>query len=321
MVQKKRTTSTPVPRSIKGFGLVEIMVSLLLGMIILLAISELFVSNSRTRSEIEKSAIQLENGRFAIQLLADEIANAGFSGEASTPPFSAVVLPCAVPSDAAAVKDALGAGVYGGSVAGTCFSSSKANGEFVAIRRASTCSAGVGNCAALAEGHFHLQVAACESDWLNRPDAFFISKAGADLTARTRLCQNSQRAPVYRFLSRLFYVNDRDALVRRELVGSSFGTAEPLVEGIEMIAFEYGVDTAGDRAPESYVRAPSVTNWANVVSVRIWLVSRSLEPTAGYLDEGAYSIAGSSYSVSSHLNHKRTVHSMVVKLNSMAGRR
>lgn len=310
-----------MPRLAQGFGLVEIMVSLLLGLIILLAISELFVSNSRTRSEIEKSAVQLENGRFAIQLLADEIANAGFSGERAPPFPSTVPGACVSPANEAELVAALGSPVVGGSAAASCVSSPKAGGDYVALRRVSNCSVGASGCTAFAEGHYHLQVSACETDLANPSGNFLISRAATSLIARTRACDAARRAPIYRFLSRIYYVNSQDVLVRRELVGTEYAPSEPLVEGIEKLAFEYGLDNNGDMAPDTYELASSVSDWRRVVSVRVWLVSRSLEATPGYTDDKTYVIAGSSYPVSSHLNHKRHVHSTVVRLNSLAGRR
>jgi len=303
--------------------LVEIMVSLLLGVIILLAISELFVSNSRTRSEIEKSAVQLENGRFAIQLLADEIANAGFSGERAPPFPSTALVPaaCVSPTNEAELLTALGSPVVGGSAAVSCVTSPKTDGDYVALRRVSNCSVETTGCAAFAEGHYHLQVSACENDLVNPSGSFLISRAAASLIARTRACDDTKSAPIYRFLSRIYYVNGQDVLVRRELVGAEYAPSQPLVEGIEKLAFEYGLDSDGDMTPDSYVVASSVSDWRTVVSVRIWLVSRSLEATPGYTDDRKYVVAGSVYSVGSHLNHKRHVHSTVVRINSLAGRR
>ncbi|WP_431066884.1 PilW family protein [Methylotuvimicrobium sp.] len=49
------------------------------------------------------------------------------------------------------------------------------------------------------------------------------------------------------------------------------------VEGIENIQVLYGEDTNQDRAANQYVTANNVGNWANIVSVRISLLARSID--------------------------------------------
>lgn len=104
---------------------------------------------------------------------------------------------------------------------------------------------------------------------------------GGGLNTSPRLSRAyNEDAFVYRFDASLFYigVNDRDApsLYRRRLVGGSM-ISEELVESVEDLAIEYGVDTNGNRAADDYRHADDVGNWDNVVSVRYSLVGRSSE--------------------------------------------
>jgi type IV pilus assembly protein PilW len=46
---------------------------------------------------------------------------------------------------------------------------------------------------------------------------------------------------------------------------------QPLLTGVEAMNIRYGVDTGGDAAPDNYVAAAAVTNWASVRSVNIRL--------------------------------------------------
>ncbi len=55
------------------------------------------------------------------------------------------------------------------------------------------------------------------------------------------------------------------------------GNAEELVEGIEDMQIEYGEDLDGNSTADIYRTADAVTNWAEVVSVRISLLVQSLE--------------------------------------------
>lgn len=307
-------------RSARGYSLVELMIAMALGLVILLGVSEIFISNNETRNEIEKSGRQVENGRFAIQLLTDEIANAGFAGEGGAVPSSGVYDACAVPEDAATVIDALGAPVYGGSSQPSCAGNYKAGSSFIALRRVSTCAIGESGCDAFAENHYHVQVAACETSSVTSSGERVIGTTVGAMTATARDCTTS--APTYRFLSRLYYIDSADNLVRAELVGSTYQVA-PLVEGIEKLEFEYGVDTGPlTGSPDVFKRAEEMagSDWENVLAVRVWLVARNLDSTPGYNDLNEYSLAGQEYVVGACKNHKRQVFSGVAAINNLLGR-
>mgnify|MGYP000505809460 CR=1 FL=1 len=65
----------------------------------------------------------------------------------------------------------------------------------------------------------------------------------------------------------------------------------PLVDGIENLQIDYGVDTNSDGNADSYAADPaSVTNWSNVVSVQIHLLARNTETSLGYTDTKTYNL-------------------------------
>lgn len=66
--------------AIRGFSLVELMVGLTIGLLVLSALTALYLSVSRTNAELARNSVQIENGRFAINLLRDDLAQAGFWG-------------------------------------------------------------------------------------------------------------------------------------------------------------------------------------------------------------------------------------------------
>ena len=68
-------------RTSHGLSLVELMVSLALGLLIISGMLTLLARNSETRGEIEKAGRQVENGRYAIQRLSEDLHHAGFYGE------------------------------------------------------------------------------------------------------------------------------------------------------------------------------------------------------------------------------------------------
>ena len=65
----------------QGFSLVELMISVVISLLILAGLSAMLVNVSSANSEMAKSNSQIENGRFAIQVLESDLVHAGFWGE------------------------------------------------------------------------------------------------------------------------------------------------------------------------------------------------------------------------------------------------
>lgn len=63
-----------------GFTLVELMISMVIGLFIVLALLTLLVNVNRNNGELTKTNRVIENGRFALQLLEDDVAHAGYLG-------------------------------------------------------------------------------------------------------------------------------------------------------------------------------------------------------------------------------------------------
>ncbi len=79
-----RRPAQPAARNIRGLSIVEIMVALTIGLILLAALTRLFVT-SRTTYTLEESLARVqESGRFAMEFLAQDIRMAGYLGCAGT---------------------------------------------------------------------------------------------------------------------------------------------------------------------------------------------------------------------------------------------
>ena len=117
----------------------------------------------------------------------------------------------------------------------------KGGSEFLSVRRAASCALGSAGCDP-ADSNFYLQVNACfepSDSSLPLPGELIISSVLADFVYTQRDC--APDAPEYRFLSRVYFVNADDQLVRAELSrasGASVYEETPLVEGVETMKFE-----------------------------------------------------------------------------------
>jgi type IV pilus assembly protein PilW len=66
----------------RGLTLIELMIAITISMIVLAALTAMFVTSSRARDEITRANQQIENGRYAMQILSDDLRLAGFMGKA-----------------------------------------------------------------------------------------------------------------------------------------------------------------------------------------------------------------------------------------------
>ncbi|HSN18542.1 MAG TPA: PilW family protein [Gammaproteobacteria bacterium] len=58
-------------------------------------------------------------------------------------------------------------------------------------------------------------------------------------------------------------------------VAGALGAPQELVSGVESMQVVYGVDTNGDKIPDNFQTADTITDWTKVVCVRIALLTRS----------------------------------------------
>jgi type IV pilus assembly protein PilW len=318
----------------RGFTLVELMVALVISLGLIAALVTLTVRNSRSTAELEEAARQIENGRYALELLADELSLAGYFGAMSLADANRTLTdPCAS-SIAALGWDIVGPRVptalQGFGVSGTtpaCFTGRRNGTGAVVIRRISTQTVAA---SAVTANNPHLQTPQCPSDPAATP--FVLSDNKSQFTLRTLNCGAVTGAN--RYLSRGYFVADcdecdRDAiptLKRFEFVDNA-ARITPLAEGIEELQFEYGFDTNDDGVPDQYLTHASgalgtpTGDWANVMAVRIWLIARTVEPTRGHVDEKTYSIGLYGQRGPYGDAYKRRVYTTLVRLNNPAGLR
>ncbi|MFT5643530.1 MAG: type IV pilus assembly protein PilW, partial [Janthinobacterium sp.] len=81
-----------------GFSLVELMVSMTISLLIFAGMTTLLVNNSKAQGEIEKANRQIENGRYAVQLLTGDLRHAGYYGQFDP---TVLTLPDALPDPCA----------------------------------------------------------------------------------------------------------------------------------------------------------------------------------------------------------------------------
>jgi type IV pilus assembly protein PilW len=89
---------------------------------------------------------------------------------------------------------------------------------------------------------------------------------------------------------------------------------ECLVEGIEHLAIQYGVDTSGDGVANLYVAEPTAAQRQQLTSVRIHLVARSLRPQQRYNNNKTYVLGNRTVTVNDSF-YRRAASTTVVLRN------
>jgi len=65
-------------KQISGMSLIELLVSVAIGMLLMLGLVSSFQTSSVSQRELEKAGQMIENGRYAISLIGDDLRHAGF---------------------------------------------------------------------------------------------------------------------------------------------------------------------------------------------------------------------------------------------------
>jgi type IV pilus assembly protein PilW len=333
-------TLTKRQHSQRGFTIVEIMIALLLGILIILGVTQISERVSVTRHELGRTSRQLDNASYALRVIESDLRNAGYWGEMGELPADAALPPLCpglgVDLGAAAVElrgnltnntstGAMGYPVQGEAPGGVTCIAPLAGTEFLAIRRVNSCALGDAGCEPDG-GHFYSQINSCFDPNDNTAPIsgidYLLDDDTSELVYTQRDC--TTLAPRYRFVSRIYYVNELSQLVRASLedLPATDYDHTALVNGVETMRFEYGLDTDQDGQVDLQTSLPTGTQWADVAMVRIHLMVRNEEASSGGTDPRTYTIDGAPFAVPVGFeNHRRQVYSRTVSLRNVAGRR
>ncbi len=340
----------------RGLSLVELLVAIAIGALIVAAMAVLFASNSRSRSETERGSRQMENGRYALEVLHNDLLHAGYYGELDpagllVPSVLTTTKPDPCATDIASIQSAMVVHVqgYDDVAAGTltCLNDVKAGTDVVVIRRASGCVVGAAGCTGVAAGAPVFQTSACSNATeLGSADMANHYRLDTDATVFTlKLRDCTTVAPRRRYVLRIYYVANNDragdgipTLKFAELGGGAFSSSS-LVQGVENLQLEYGLDTDANGDADVYTSNPDlylgcgatttptcVGRWISVVSAKVFVLTRSIDASPGYVDAKTYVLGRKANGDANEFSgldpgYKRRVFQEVVRLQNPSGRR
>ena len=358
-----KLTPLPVPRRHparklchqRGMTLVELMVSITIGLFLLAGLTVLFSQQSSTQAELEKSSRQIENGRYAMQLLQEDVQLAGYYGEYTD--AATLTLPVTLPNPcsvtAALLSEAVPFHIQGyvapGATLPAAFADCPLNAanhldgtDILVVRRVDPVTA----TGALTIGQAYLQSGLNAAGLVFSHVLSVAATTAVDTSVFNLVKKDGSAAALRKYQVHIYFVspcsvptsgtacstaNTDDGgvsiptLKRMELSvqgGVTKFVTTPLVEGIQNLQLDYGFDTTGDGAPDSYATdAASVAAWADVVALRVNLLARNNERSVGHQDTKTYTLGLDGTTAAANDNFKRRVFSQLIRLVNPSARR
>ncbi|HNR62256.1 MAG TPA: PilW family protein, partial [Thauera sp.] len=291
-----KPTPKPSFRRQLGMTIVELMIAMTIGLVILGAVSTLFINvQLSVRNADSMSRIQ-ENARFAIELMARDIRMAGYIGCGNLASGTINTIANAPVPQLNAANAIRGQDAPSGTIAGITL----VGGDTFTIMRGTGSDVHlVGN---LLPDNANIQINSnpdgfAKEDVLmvtncSNTDVFRVtnnpSSGGSTTLTHAEGTNTGNRIGTYgpdafvMRLARLVYFvgtnpdTNRPSLYRANTIAGA-GVAEELVDNVENMEVEYGIDTNNDNAADEYRAAAAVSNWESVISVRLRLLVASAD--------------------------------------------
>lgn len=316
------------PRLERGFTLIELMVSLAIGLLLVIVMTVIFVNSSNSRRELTLSAEVIENGRYALSVLERELSQSGFYGTLVTTTGDTLNDSNICTKDANDLTEwanSLAAHVKGfnnDEVSPACLGR-KAGTDAIFIQRASTCQVGEIGCDAESSTQAYLQVSECGSEYNTKPFVLEAGNGGTDkFVLQTNACESTKKAGRRRLIRRFYYISEDSALSYRDVTLDGPTTPVALVEDIDQMQIEYAIDSNADGTVDIYSSTPANSDWVNVIGVRIWVLARSSSSSRNVADAVTFTMGDSKVDIAAATtNLKRRVYNTYISFASPKARR
>jgi type IV pilus assembly protein PilW len=335
----------------QGYSLVELMVSLAMGLMILSALLTTYLSGSAAYRSNSQTSDLMNNGRYALNTLKKEVRQAGFIGFTSMPPdprntpLSTAITPvgneCLEPgASAGSFVSNIWQGVWGADDRNP-FSGGKnclpsyARGDVLVVRRLDANPVTTLKDHTLyfrshySKGEIFRGIPALACDTSEFPVANYPAPFNHYPCIAGTPGQDLQDFIV---LVHVYYIRSYSvaasesplvpALVRVLLQSDGTMTSELIANGIENMQIQYArttTDTSNQYLDASGIAGTSYlmvggSEWDDVNAVRIWLLARSSTADAGYTNSTSYPMGN--VQVTAKDGYRRQVFSSVVSLRN-----
>ena len=309
----------------RGFSLVELMVSMAMGLFLVGGAMTIYVQGRATHEVNSKVAELQDNARFALDVVSSDIQLTDYWGRTDDPSaiarrtgdavnpmapaeepgddcYGGYYLNVEIPVDAANDDQVGGANPFGGCLPDDA---REAETDILVVRHAS---AAESDRAALANDQVYLISNSLTGELFIGGDPLPGGYAADD--------------PVNTLVTNAYYIgpsstagDDVPSLRRITLTTGPALSDEELVPGVEDMQVQLGIDTDADGAVNSYVNpGNAMLAGADILAVRIWLRLRTESAEVGFTDDATYEYAGRSVAPDDGL--RRLVVSTTIQLRN-----
>jgi len=273
----------------RGYTLIELMISLLLGLMLIAGFGSLFVQTQKNATTQRSLSYMMEDGRYILEIFGRELRRAGSLRSKLDANGGAGTVFTANPTDTADTN-----------VLGSTMSFSVGDyirGEYNAAGFGATADKPynvnrmvlryqISDSNELKTGGLGSTNSACERS--------ILLAAGEDPATQVHVVtvyfyvafDATTNTPV------LYCVANRRNFTDRTKDQTS--PAEPLISNVQQLLITYGIDSDADSAADYYTGAGNVTNWQQVVAAKLSVVLRSDDNNLTQ-SSVSYSVDGTSY--------------------------
>lgn len=294
----------------QGFTLVELLVALVLGLMLSAGIVNVYIQNKRNYAQDEEVARLQENARYALNLLKRELTMAGFVAgipDSSEVTAGSVTSDCVAAGDWALevaevfelVDDADNSATTLTTVNGTTWSCLTISDledatDLLSVKRTA-------DRPTLEDGSLPAGETEDDEQWYLRDFdngsnlSWTYLGTGGSINATDKTA--GSKVDYWEYYSQIFHIRnysrtagDGIPTLCIEKLGADTMETECLVEGIEDMQIEVGVDTNEDSVPEMFTPTPTAAEIEEAVAVRIYLLVRSINEIPGYSNAKSYQL-------------------------------
>jgi len=293
-----------------GFSIVEMMVSVLIGSILTLGLIQIFFSNKSNFNAVAGESRIQENIRMSKLTITREIRMAGFQGCSNSNKITPSILVLNPNNNITLAVDSFivgnestGMGTWSPALPVTINTLVKQGTDVITIRKASTDTATLANNMTNISNDIVLSANTLDpkpNDTLlitdcEATDIFVASNNTTSTLVKHTTTENisSSLSKAYQtdarimlFESTSYYVKDTGRVNQSgntifALFSMDLNSVETeLIEGVEELLIDYGIDTTNDGSANSYVKASVVegnNDWGRVISVKLNILLNSTE--------------------------------------------
>ena len=341
-----------------GFTLIELMIGMTIGLIVLLGLTVFFSYNSRNQHDLERSIGRLENARFALDTLTEDLLHAGYYAQyvpaLTATPSAIVTCPTTTANlgwnaDATQMPPAVtGLTADPTDTTQSCLTNKLIPGTgVITVTRAETGDPVDLDPDETRDTDLYIQTTSCATG----PEVIVNTGPEGNFTLQERDCATPKKV-VHRLLQRTYFLsscndctnNDgipslkRGELIGNKLIGNSY-VINTVAEGVEQLQFEVGVDTNNDGQVDEVLPFAAITGdgpapydappygadpyvWRNVMAVRVHMLTRSSLPDPGHTEDRSFQMGALTLTPADlPSGFKRTLLTTTVPLTNVTGRR